>query len=322
MESIIAKALERGDAISLVAPSGPVDRGRIEKAIAAFDQAGFSIKTYRDIYATRGYLAGDDQSRGDELMEAFCDPDTAAVFPARGGTGLTRIVDRLDYDVIRNHPKILTGFSDITALHLAVNRMTGLVTFHSPNPMDGFGHPEGFTELSERTFWRTLLADEYRKNSCAPWSVPLTDDERDKMITYSPGTARGRLIGGNLALVCSLAGTPYEMQTEGSILLIEDIGERPYRVDRFLSQLNLSGKLAAVRGVVLGQFTDCEPEDGKRSLSLDEIFDDYFANLGVPVLRNFPTGHARDNATLPLGIEVELNSDERVLTILENPVRV
>ena len=321
MKPLVAQALKPGDAISLIAPAGPVNRQRLEKAIAAWEQRGFSCKTYRDIYASRGYLAGDDQSRADELMDAFRDPETAAVVPARGGAGLTRILARLDYRVVRDHPKIVTGFSDITALHLAVHRMTGLVTFHSPNPMDGYGHPDGMTELSERTFWRTLLAGEYAKEGDGPWPVPLTDAEREKVGTYRSGTARGRLVGGNLALICSLLGTPYELQTEGSILMIEDIGERPYRIDRFLSQLRLTGKLEELHGVVLGQFTDCDPEDGKPSLSLEEIFDDYFAEIDVPVVHNFPAGHARDNATLPLGVEVELDADEKLLTILEDPVQ-
>lgn len=255
-------------------------------------------------------------------MQAFGDPEVAAVFPARGGTGITRILDLLDYDLIRTHPKILTGFSDITALQLAIQSQTGLVTFHSPNPMDGLGRPEGFTALSARTFWRAVLADRYQDSQQESYEVLTEASEREKLSVLVGGVARGRLVGGNLALICSLQGTPYEIQTTGNILLLEDTGEQPYRIDRFLSQLRLAGKLDVLSGVVLGQFSECVPARDKPSLTLAEIFGDYFANLGIPVLQNFPTGHTADNATLPLGVEVELDADTKRLTILERPVRV
>ncbi len=320
MKPLIPRALRKGDTIALVAPAGPVDRARLERGVAVYEKQGFQLKTYRDIYATHGYLAGDDDVRTKELMEAFADPEVAAIFPARGGTGVTRLLDRLDYELIRQNPKILCGFSDITALHLAVNSQTGLVTFHSPHPMDGPGHPEGFTDLTARTYWRCLLADEYESSNEASWEIPLTENERQGIATVHPGTATGRLIGGNLALICSLLGTPYEIVTEQNILLIEDISEQPYRIDRFLSQLQLAGKLDKLSGVVVGQFTDCLPEEGKASLTLEQIFSNYLGELKVPIVQNFPTGHARDNATLPLGVQVELNADARKLTVLENPV--
>jgi len=297
-----------------------LDRTRVELAVNRLEDLGFSLKVYGDIYRSRGYLAGDDTTRAEELMAAFGDPEVAAVFPARGGTGITRILDLLDYGLIRKHPKILTGFSDITALHLAVQSQTGLVTFHSPNPMDGLGSPEGFTELTARTFWRAVLAESYRDLRKATYEVLTEESEREKLSSLVVGVARGRLVGGNLALVCSLLGTPYEIHTAGNILLLEDTGEQPYRVDRFLSQLRLAGKLDVLSGVVLGQFTDCVPAPDKPSLTLDEIFSDYFANLGIPVLQNFPTGHTPDNATLPLGVAVELDADNKQLTFLERPV--
>lgn len=322
MKPLIPKALRRGDTIALVAPAGPVDPSKIERAIAAYEQWGFRIKTYRDIHATHGYLAGDDLSRATELMQAFADPEVSAVFPARGGTGVTRLLDRLDYELIRNNPKLLAGFSDITALHLAVYSQTGLVTFHSPHPMDGPGHPEGFTELTQRTYWRCLLADEYNSSGDQSWQLPLTKAEADRIVTKHPGTARGLLTGGNLALICSLLGTPYEINTDNNILLIEDIGEEPYRVDRLLCQLKLAGKLEALSGLIVGQFTDCQPEKEKPSLSLEDIFVEYLGELSIPIVENFPTGHARDNATLPLGVEVELDADAKALTILQNPVHI
>jgi muramoyltetrapeptide carboxypeptidase len=322
MKTVVARALQRGDTIALVAPAGPLNRERIERAVARLEESGFRIKTYGDIYRSWGYLAGDDETRADELMQAFADPEVAAVFPARGGTGVTRLLDLLDFAQIRRHPKIVTGFSDITALHAALLGQAGLVTFHSPNPMDGLGMPEGFTDLSARTFWRAVLAESYSDRRSRGYEVPLLDSEREKLATLVPGKAQGTLVGGNLALVCSLLGTPYEIDTTDNILLLEDIGEQPYRIDRFLSQLRLAGKLDVLAGVVLGQFTDCDAPEGKPSLTLAEIFEGYFSYLGIPVLQNFPTGHTPDNATLPLGVEVELDADAKRLMVVENPVQL
>lgn len=322
MKKVVARALQRGDTIALVAPAGPVDRERIERAVGRLEEAGFRIKTYGDLYRKWGYLAGEDETRADELMQAFADPEVAAIFPARGGTGITRLLDLLDYTLIRRHPKIVTGFSDITALHAALFREAGLVTFHSPNPMDGLGMPDGFTDLSARSFWRAILADSYLGRKTRGYEVPLLECERERLVTQVPGKAQGTLVGGNLALVCSLLGTPYEIDTTDNLLLLEDIGEQPYRIDRFLSQLRLAGKLDVLAGVVLGQFTDCDPPEGKPSLTLAEIFEGYFAYLGIPVLQNFPTGHTPDNATLPLGVEVELDADAKRLNVLENPVQL
>jgi len=318
MERISPRALRKGDTIALVAPASPVKRERIELAISRFEALGFRVKLYGDLYRKHGYLAGDDTTRAEELMAPFADPEVTAVFPARGGTGVTRLLDLLDYDTIRENPKIVAGFSDITALHLALQSQAGLVTFHSPHPSDGIGAADGLNDLSARTYWRALLEDEYRDES--GYEVPLTDQERDSIVTLFRGTARGRIVGGNLALIAAVMGTPYEIATAGNILLLEDINEQPYRIDRFLSQLKLAGKLDEAAGVLLGQFTKCDPPQGDASLTLDEIFAGYLGPLGIPVLQNFPIGHSRDNATLPLNVEVELDADNCRVKILENPV--
>ena len=318
MQPIFPPALRRGDSIALVVPASPVKRERIERAVAKYEELGFRIKIYGDLYRQHGYLAGDDATRAAELMQAFADPDIAAVFPVRGGTGMTRLLDLLDYDVILQHPKIVAGFSDITALHLALQSQTGLVTFHSPHPSDGFGAPNGMSDLTERTYWRAMLESEYDDQQ--GYTIPLTPDEQALLVTLSPGTAEGRLVGGNLALIGALMGTPYEINTAGNILLIEDINEQPYRIDRFLSQLKLAGKLDQLTGVLLGQFTACAAPPDEASLTLEQVFHDYFAELGIPVLANFSVGHCRDNATLPLNVDVQLNAANRTLTILQNPV--
>lgn len=318
MELLYPRAMRRGDTIALVVPASPVPREPIERAISRLEARDFRVKTYGDLYREYGYLAGDDPLRADELMQAFADPEVSAVFPARGGTGITRLLDLLDYDVIRQNPKIFVGFSDMTALHSTLHNKTGLVTFHGPHPKDGIGVAEGMSELTTRTYWRCLLAEEYDEGD--GFEVPLTEEEHASIETMVSGKAHGRLVGGNLALVGAVMGTPYEVNTKGNILLLEDINEQPYRVDRLLSQLKLAGSLKELAGIVLGQFTDCSAPADEASLTLEEIFDCYLGGLGIPVLRNFPTGHCRDNATLPLNAEVELDADRRILTLLKNPV--
>ena len=318
MQPIYPQALQQGDTIALVAPASPVKRRRIETAIERLEAKGFRIKLYGDLYRQHGYLAGDDATRAAELMAAFADPEVAAIFPARGGTGVTRLLDLLDYNVIRKNPKIVAGFSDITALHLALQSQTGLVTFHSPHPMDGIGVPDGLSDLTARTYWRALLAEEY--SSERGYEIPLTNQERESVVTLFPGKATGRIVGGNLALVVALMGTPYEIDTNENILLLEDINEQPYRIDRALSQLKLAGKLDTLAGILLGQFTKCEAPPDDKSLTLDQVFQDYFAELDIPILQNYPIGHCRDNATLPLNIDTEMNADERCVKVLENPV--
>lgn len=322
MKRIVPRALYPGDTVAIISPASPPAQEKIERAIARLEEQGFRVKVYGDLYRRWGYLAGDDETRAEELMQAVADPEVAAVFPSRGGTGITRLLDVLDYTVFRRHPKIIAGFSDITALHSAIQQQAGLVTFHAPHPNDGLGMLDGFTELSARTFWRAVLGENYKDRKQVGYELPLSEEERLRVRTFSGGKAQGRLVGGNLALVCSVLGTAYEFDMTGCILLLEDIGEQPYRVDRFLSQLRLTGKLDLLAGIILGQFTDCEPAEGKASLTLDEIFDHYFGNLGIPIVRDFPIGHTSDNATVPLGVEVELEADEKRLTILENPVRL
>ena len=313
---IAPPALQAGDTIAFVAPAGPLDRERMERATQRLTEMGFDVRVPDDLYRRRGYLAGDDATRARELMAAFADPDVDAVFPGTGGYGAMRILDQLDYDVIRRNPKVLVGFSDITALHLAIQRQTGLVTFHSPVPMWGLGSPDNLTPFSAKYFWRALLRDEQVD---PPYTFDPPDDH-PPLRALSPGTARGRLAGGNLSIIVALLGTPYEIHTDGRILFMEDVGERPYRIDRFLCQLRLAGKFDHVAGVLLGQFSDCEPKEDEESLSLDDVFADYFTNIGVPVLANFPTGHAPYNATLPINGLVEVDADARRVSVLENAV--
>jgi len=247
--------------------------------------------------------------------------------------------------VIRRNPKIFIGFSDITALHIAINQRTGLITFHSPNPEWGLGGETNLSPFAAQWFWRAInlpsLDGKGRgrvKNSRShPTTVGYTIETRPpdpgksdeasifdgvpRPITLHEGQARGRLIGGNLSVVHALMGTPFEIQIDGKILFLEDVGEAPYRVDRMLSTLRLAGKLDRVAGVILGAFTAREGEaPWDEDASMNDVLRDYFAELGVPVVMNFPVGHVRYNATLPIGALAELDAKNQTLRLLENPV--
>ncbi len=322
---IYPPALGPGDTIAFVAPAGPLDAARMDLARRRLEALGFVVKVPDDLYRTRGYLAGNDQRRADELMAAFRDPEVDAVFPGTGGYGATRMLNLIDYDVIRENPKVFIGFSDITALHLAIGKKTGLITFHSPVPMWGLGSEDNLHPFAEKYLWRALLRSEYLDSQGRPLSTGYSyfiPPDGPQIKTIAPGVGRGRLTGGNLSLVVALMGTEFEIDTDGAVLFIEDVGERPYRIDRYLSQLRLAGKFDGLAGAILGQFSDCEPKEDESSLTLEQVFDDYFGKLKVPVIGNFPAGHSRYNATLPLGALVEVDADAGCVTVLESPVNL
>jgi muramoyltetrapeptide carboxypeptidase len=324
MSSIVKpKALRRGDAIGVVAPAGPVNRERMERALARVQERGFGIKTYGDLYRSRGYLAGDDATRAAELMAAFADPETAAVWCARGGYGVVRILDRLDFDVIRRNPKVFVGFSDITLLHIAIQQQTGLITFHAPNLQDGFGKPDDVPAANEAALWRAVLeADEQQESASTSdrgYSFGFDSVNDLDLRPVCAGVATGRLIGGNLAVICGVMGTPFEIETAGRILFLEDISERLYRIDRYLSQLKLAGKLSTVAGVLLGTFSYEEGEKADEQGEIRALFKEYLEPLGVPVLAGFPAGHEQYNLALPMGAVVEIDADDRRVSVCEGP---
>ncbi|MDX2200359.1 MAG: LD-carboxypeptidase [Phycisphaerae bacterium] len=322
---ILPPALNRGDTIAFIAPAGKLDRVRMELARKRLEAEGFVVKVPEDLYRNRGYLAGTDERRAAELMAAFTDPTVKAVLPGTGGYGASRILDQLDYDVIRNNPKVFIGFSDITALHLAIQKKCGLVTFHTPNPQWGLGSTDNLKPISAKYFWRTLRNADYFDPAGKPLPPGFEYEWPSDIAPFKvvvPGVARGRLTGGNLSLIAALMGTPYEMETAGRVLFIEDIDERPYRIDRFLCQLRSAGKLKGLAAVILGQFTNCEPKPDEVSLSLEEVLLDYFGEMKVPVIMNFPAGHVPNNLTLPFGAMVEVDTHAGRVRVLENPVKL
>jgi muramoyltetrapeptide carboxypeptidase len=310
------RALQPGDVIRFVAPAGPLDRERMELAKQRLEARGYVVQMSEELLSREGYLAGSDQRRAAELMAAFRDPEVAAVFPGTGGYGTMRILELLDYRVIRANPKIFIGFSDITGLHAAVSRHAGLVTFHSPNPMWGLGSEDNLTAFSDRWFWRALAPGDEAGQA---YRIEIPED-LPPLGSWGSGKARGRLVGGNLALVSALEGTPFAIDTRGAILVLEDVREAPYRIDRMLRQLELAGRLDHLAGAVLGQFTRAYDREDQREqdprYQVDGVLEQYFGGRGIPVLTNFPFGHHPENATLPIGDVVEIDADERTLTVL------
>lgn len=324
---IYPERLEPGDTIMFVAPAGDLDKERMMLAEKRLKKRGYQVKYRDDLFAKDGYLAGSDQRRADELMQAFRDPEVKAVFPGTGGYGTMRMLDLLDYDVIRANPKIFIGFSDITALHAAINKQAGLVTWHSPNPQWGLGgetkvepwERNYLTKFSEKYFFAAIEATTDGEPKPLTYTIEIPEGVPRPMLIGS-GTARGKMVGGNLSLVAALEGTPYAIDTRDTILMLEDVREAPYRIDRMLRQLKLAGKLDHLRGAVLGQFTkssDREDNDEDDPWYLvNGVLRQYFEPLGIPVLMNYPIGHHKMNATLPLGGQVEINADTGEVLVL------
>ena len=313
---IKARGLKPGDTIALIAPAGPAELAPLRKYAALLRKHGYEVLLPAGGERQAGYLGGTDDERAEEFNAALRDPKIRAIMPVRGGFGLTRILDRIDYAALRRDPKIVTGFSDLTAFHLAAARKARVVTFHSPMPMHKLWNEENPYDFAAASFRRAVFAVSYSKSETG-YLVAMPDDQ-PAPVTVVGGIARGRLIGGNLTLICSTLGTPYQIEAKGNLLFLEDTNEAPYRIDRYLSQLRLAGVLDDVSGVILGDFTAKNADDAK---DINRVLHEYFDNAQVPVLMNFPIGHQPHNATLPIGAFAELDADKGTLRLLENAVR-
>ena len=291
------------DAVGIVAPAGLVDASSLQKGVKAVLQMGFTPCLGRFINAKERYLAGSDQDRAEDLMAMFQNREIKAIFCARGGYGVNRVLPLLKPAVIRKNPKIVLGSSDITLLLWYLNRKCSLTAFHGPMVAASFGR----RSMSEsQKMLKELLAG---RVSAKKIRCPSAQ-------TIRLGKASGVLTGGCLTLLCRSLKTPYEIRTDGTILLIEDVQERPYRIDGMLWQLRQAGKFKNVQGVILGEMVDCHP--GKHEgYSLQDVIADFFRNDDFPVLMNCPIGHGEEIWTLPLGVKAELDSESRKLTLTD-----
>lgn len=304
-----AKRLVPGDIIGMVAPASPSDPEKVERAIKSMNRMGYRVKPGKSVYSSRGYFAGEDKLRADDINRMFADHEVSAVFCLRGGYGSQRILDMLDYELIGNNPKIFMGFSDITALLNAIYQECGLITFHGPMGGDFAGGLGKHTKVALKKALESIDPIGEVRNPEMPEVV-------------SDGRAKGILVGGNLSVVVASLGTPYEIDTRDRILLLEDVGEEPYRIDRMLNQLRLAGKLEDAAGIVLGDWSNSEPKEPGKSLSLEEVLLDVFSNIGKPVLKGYKIGHCKPNITVPIGAEASIDTCTRTLCILEPALHV
>lgn len=297
-------ALAAEGVIGLIAPAGPAALDT-EKACQWMRSRGYTLRIFPGVGQQDGYLAGSDQVRLDDLHGAFADSEIDAIVCLRGGYGSPRLLDKIDFELLRRHPKPFVGYSDITALHLAINRYAGFVSFHGPMlNADLLGGKQVPTEAS----FFNMLRGQVKSGSLLPHPVafPLT--------TVEPGIAQGPLVGGNLSLIASTLGTPYEINTGGVILFIEDVNEPLYRIDRLLNHLRLAGKLEGVRGVLVGDVA------GVDFTALCALLKQVFEPLQIPVLAGWRSGHCDPNLTLPVGALVKLDAGARELTLAQDVV--
>lgn len=300
------KVLRKGDTIGLVAPASDASKEKVDKSIEYLESMGFKVKVSESCYSKKGYLAGDDDLRARNINDMFKNKDIDGIICIRGGYGVHRILDKIDYDVIKQNPKVFMGYSDITALHIAINNNSELVTFHGPMTVSDM--KEGLDKFSLEVMKEVLMESKD--------ITEIKNPKGEKIVGLIKGKAEGELIGGNLALIAGTIGTPYEVNTEDKILFIEDIGEYTFRIDRMLMQLKLAGKLDCVRGIILGDFNNCIPED-EDDQTLMEVFEDILVPLRVPIIYNLKSGHCTPNITLPLGSKVEIDGDNGRMFIKE-----
>ena len=294
-------ALPAGGVIALIAPAGPaeLDLKRASEWMAA---RGYQLRVLPGVWEKDGYLAGSDAVRLRDLHDAFADESVDAIFCLRGGYGSPRLLAGIDFALLRRNPKPFVGYSDITALHLAITRYAGFVTFHGAMlNADLLGNK---LEPTESGLWQMLSGQQ---------SPVLQHPPAFALTTLAPGSASGRLLGGNLSMICATIGSAFELDDEGIILFIEDVNEPLYRVDRLLTHLRLAGKLNRLRGVLVGDFA------GVDSVALHRLLQQELGPLGIPVLAGWRSGHCNPNLTLPLGAQVRLDADQQQL-VLEQPV--
>jgi muramoyltetrapeptide carboxypeptidase len=299
-------ALKAGDVVGLVTPASNVvnngDWARLEQSMKGL---GLEFRYGRNV-RRKGYIAGTIEERIADLHDMFRDPAIKGIFAIRGGYGTPQLLDRIDYDLIKKNPKVFVGYSDITALHLAFHQKLGLVTFHGPTANAKFP-PYSVTHLRKALF------------DPAPIGQVTNPSSGHALSAIRPGTGRGRIVAGNLSLITNLMGTPYEIDTRDKILLLEDVGEEAFRIDRMLTQMKLGGKLDRIAGVVWGECYNCKPTPGVEvPLTEREVIERILGGVGVPVLSGLTFGHTEDQLTLPQGVMATLGATAGTLTIEES----
>jgi muramoyltetrapeptide carboxypeptidase len=308
--------LKPGALVGVVAPSGVLDDSQAERLVRNLENFGVRVKMAANVRASHGGYAGTVAERVDDLHAMFRDREVEAIWCARGGSGCTALLPRLDYELLRRNPKILVGYSDVTALHLGLLRRAGLVSFHGPVATSTF------SDYSAANLRAVLMeAEPTRKFEVAePNFARAMDEPQYESRTYVEGVATGRLAGGNLSVVAAMVGTPYGLTAAPDLLFLEEVGEAPYRIDRMLTQLRQAGILGAAAGTMLGVFQRCESTDGEPSLTLQEVLQEHFAHGSRPAGYGYSFGHIAHQVTLPVGIRARMDTRAQTLTLLEPAV--
>jgi len=311
----LPKKLCAGDTVAVVSPASPLKYDHLEKVAHLFKLLNLNPVYFPSVYKRHGHLSGIDSVRAKDINDAFADENIKGIFALRGGYGTPRILNLIDYEAIINNPKIFIGFSDITALHLAINKKANLVTFHGPNAFceDIVNHPRAYTisQLNRCLFDHTPLG-----LYVAPENEPLS--------IINGGKCSGQIIGGNLSMLVSTLGSPYEVDTRGKILFIEEVSEKNYTIDKMLMALDLSGKFKDCEGILLGTWHGCVPDHGSEDKidgSLESIFKEILLKYNKPTLNNFRAGHVEPQFTIPLGTTIELDADQKKVVFLTSSTR-
>lgn len=287
------KRLRQGDTIGIIAPAGAVYiEQNIINGVKILENLGYKVILGKSCSLKYGYLAGEDLIRAEDFNGFFNNDDINAIICLRGGYGSARIIDKINYDIVKDKPKIFVGYSDITAIHSAISKKCEMVTFHGPMLASDIAHND---MLSINSLINCLSGNLKEKSY--------------SLIPINEGRIEGKIFGGNLSLICSLLKTKYEVDYEDKIVFLEEINEEPYSIDRMLQHLKLCGIFKKAKGVVLGQFTNCETEEKDKSFSLEYLLNEFFTKIDIPVYYGLPAGHESSKITLPLGVKIKIKND-------------
>lgn len=312
MKTIKPKKLQKNDTIGIISPgSSPDDLSKIEDGVKYLENLGYNVEIGKNVGKTNGYLAGNDNERLNDLHYMFQKREIKAIFCLRGGYGSCRLLDKIDFNIIKKNPKIFVGYSDITALHLAIFKKTNLITFAGPMIASDF--LEGLNEKAEEFFWSMMTSSK---------KIGRIKSIGDREIqSLRKGKSHGTLLGGNLSVLTSLLGSDFIPKFDKNILLLEETCEPPYKIDRMFNQLRLAGIFQKTAGVILGSFNNCHEENSEKyTYTLGEVIQAYLGNSKKPVIYNLSHGHIKEILTLPIGLKVKLNADRNYIEFTESGV--
>ena len=316
------KSLKSGDRVAIIAPSSASDFESADKGKKKIHALGLEPVMYPTCYTNYGHLSGTDRERARDVNDAFRDESIKGIICLRGGYGAPRILNMLDYEMIKSNPKVFVGFSDITALHTAFNQICGMVTFHGPMATTNFAKVKNDKVEFEQYSYKSLVKNIFTAEPVGEYK----NYNDEKLESMGSGKAEGIFSGGNLTLLVSTLGSEYEIDTKGKILFIEEVGEPIYKIDRMLTTLSLAGKFDDCRGIILGSFVNCEREkkayEGGLDLTLEEVVENTLLKFRKPILYNFKAGHNVPQPTMALGTNVIIDADKKSVIFSESGTRI